>query len=651
MKVFPATLALALLSAPLFAQTSSATTGSVQTARSSATVSATLTARLSARLSVDARTRVANVSPTLYGLMTEEINFSYDGGLYAEMVRNRSFDEQWPEFEYWTLVTQGNAHAAIAAGQTGPRAALPKSLKLTIEAASSGNEAGLANPGYWGMAVQPSTTYRGSFFAEVRGVGDAHARLVEDDTGVTLAEATIALEDGGWKRYSYALKTAGSVRPSAKNHLEITFAKPGTVSLQLVSLFPPTFHDRPNGNRPDLMNMMAAMHPNFLRLPGGNYLEGDTIAERFDWKKTIGPLVDRPTHRSPWNYRSTDGMGLLEYLEWCEDLKIDPLLAVYAGYSLKGEHVTGPALEPFIADALDEIEYVTGDATTRWGKVRAEDGHPAPFPLKYIEIGNEDNFDKSGSYEERFARFAHAIREKYPQYKLIATMPVKSAVPDAVDDHYYQTPEQFFKLVHKYDNVDRNGPKVFVGEWATRMGSPTPNFGAALGDAAWMTGMERNSDVIVMASYAPLFTNVNPGGMQWATDLIGYNAAKGYGSPSYWAQVLFAAHLGDHTVKSSADGVNPRFFWSATVSSTSKVLHLKLVNASDKPEPLTVDIAGATGGQATMYSLHGATWWATNSIDHPNVIVPVSSSIAVQASKWEHTVPANTIQVIDVPIQ
>ena len=602
-------------------------------------------------LTVDTQTSVAKVSPTLYGLMTEEINFSYDGGLYAEMVRNRSFDNQWPGFEYWTLVTRGKAQASIAAGETGPSAALPKSIKLTIKAASAAKEAGLANAGYWGMAVRPRTTYRGSFYAKVTGVGNAHARLVSDDSGATLAETVVPLEDGGWKRYSYTLKTASVANLSAKNHLEITFAQPGTVSLQLVSLFAPTFHNRPNGNRADLMEMMAAMHPKFLRLPGGNYLEGDTIAERFDWKKTVGPLVDRPTHRSPWNYQSSDGMGLLEYLEWCQDLGVDPLLAVYAGYSLKGAYVTGAALEPFIQDALDEIEYVTGDASTKWGKVRAGDGHPEPFPMRYIEIGNEDFFDKSGSYEERFARFAKAIRGKYPQYKLIATTPVKTAVPDAVDDHFYQTPEQFFALVHKYDNADRNGPKVFVGEWATRMGSPTPNFGAALGDAAWMTGMERNSDLIVMASYAPLLTNVNPGGMQWTTDLIGYDAMKAYGSPSYWAQVLFAGHLGDHTVQTSAEAMNPRFFWSASVSSANKVLHLKLVNASDKPEPLTLNLIGAKTGQATMNSLHAATWWETNSIDHPNVIVPVTSSIAVRAKNWQHTVPANTIQVIDVALQ
>jgi len=268
------------------------------------------------------------------------------------------------------------------------------------------------------------------------------------------------------------------------------------------------------------------------------------------------------------------------------------VLAVYAGYSLKGQHVGGKELEPFIQDALDEIEYVTGDASTKWGSARVKDGHPEPFSLHHVEIGNEDEFDKSGSYEDRFARFAKAIRSKYPQYKLIATTPVKSVIPDVIDDHYYLAPQGFFDLVHKYDTMDRNGPKIFVGEWATRMGSPAPNFGAALGDAAWMTSLERNSDLIVMASYAPLLTNVNPGGMQWSTDLIGYDSLRSYGSPSYWAQVLFAQHLGDHTVKSTADLVNARFFWSATVSTKDKMLHLKLVNASDKEQELVMDVTG-----------------------------------------------------------
>ena len=604
-----------------------------------------------ARLVIDTSVNMSPVSPTLYGLMTEEINFSYDGGIYGEMVRNRTFDAQWPRFEHWVAVAQGNAQEKIIADDTGPSEALHKSLKLDIAQSSPGNEAGLANAGYWGMAVRPSTIYRGSFYAKAERVGAAHVRLVSDETGAILAESTVDVKDGDWQHYSYNLKTAADVRPSLKDHLEITFAHPGSVSLQLISLFPPTFHDRPNGNRPDVMEMLAAMHPQFLRLPGGNYLEGDTVEERFNWKETVGPLVDRPTHRSPWNYQSTDGMGLLEFLEWCEDLKMEPVLAVYAGYSLKGQHVGGKELEPFIQDALDEIEYVTGDSSTKWGSARVKDGHPEPFALHYVEIGNEDEFDKSGSYEDRFARFAKAIRSKYPKYKLIATTPVKSVIPDVIDDHYYLTPQGFFDLVHKYDTMDRNGPKIFVGEWATRMGSPTPNFGAALGDAAWMTSMERNSDLIVMASYAPLLTNVNPGGMQWSTDLIGYDALRCYGSPSYWAQVLFAQHLGDHTVKSAADLVNAKFFWSATVSTKDKMLHLKLVNASDKDQELVMDVTGARQGPSVMNTLHAATWWETNTIDKPDAIKPIRSTVTVASRAWRHKVAGNTIEVIDIPLQ
>ena len=203
---------------------------------------------------------------------------------------------------------------------------------------------------------------------------------------------------------------------TSNNHLMLTIAKPATVWFDLVSLFPPTYHGRTHGNRIDMMDKLAAMHPKFLRLPGGNYLEGDHIADRFDWKKTIGPWVDRPTHESPWRYRSSDGMGLLEFLEWCEDLKMQPVLAVYAGYSLAQEHVDpGPALEPYVQDALDEIEYVTGGADTKWGAERVKDGHAAPFPLHYVEIGNEDEFDRSGSYDGRYAQFYKAIKQRYPQ--------------------------------------------------------------------------------------------------------------------------------------------------------------------------------------------------------------------------------------------
>jgi alpha-N-arabinofuranosidase len=395
--------------------------------------------------------------------------------------------------------------------------------------------------------------------------------------------------------------------------------------------------------------MMAAMHPKFLRLPGGNYLEGDQIDERFDWKNTIGPMVDRPTHRSPWSYQSSDGMGLLEFLQWAEDLNIQTVLAVYAGYSLKGDHIRpGPALTPFVEDALDEIEFATGDPSTKWGAVRTKLGHPAPFPVKYVEIGNEDAFDHSDSYEARYAQFYKAIKAKYPRLELIATMALKRMKPDVLDDHYYKRADEFFADVKHYDHADRDGPRIFVGEWATREGSPTTDMGAALGDAAWMTGMERNSDLIVMASYAPLFVNVNPGGMQWESDLIGYNALSSYGSPSYYAQAMFAEYLGTEVPMSSVSGVGERFFYSVTHDPGNGLLYLKLVNASSVAQPIEIKLTGATRVDKTamLVSLTANNPAETNTISAPARIIPVKSALKDAGAKFSHTIPAYSIQVL-----
>jgi alpha-N-arabinofuranosidase len=623
----------------------------------------------SATLAIHADQPVSTVSPTLYGLMTEEINYSYDGGLYAEMVRNRTFRGDWSGVLHWYLVENGNSVAKMEADKaTGPSEALKTSVRLNIDEADAQNQAGVLNTGWWGYALRPNTTYKGSFYAK-GGSGDlgpVSVSLIDDNTGKAVATAAVASIGTDWKQYEFTLKT-GAIEPSSKNHLALTVGHPGTLWLQLVSLFPPTYHDRVNGNRIDLMEKLAAMHPQFLRFPGGNYLEGDRIVDRFEWKKTIGPLVDRPTHPSPWDYHSSDGMGLLEFLGWCEDLKMNPVLAVYAGYSLHGEHVNpGSDLEPYVQDALDEIEYVAGSPDTKWGAERAKDGHPAPFKLTYVEIGNEDWFDRSGSYDERYKQFYKAIKAKYPDLQLIATAPVKGVKPDVLDEHFYvRATQNFHDATHydtpesnsaspqhwdsgRYDKADRNGPKIFVGEWATREGSPTPNFGAALGDAAWMTGLERNSDLIVMASYAPLLVNVDPGGMQWETDLIGYNAMKSYGSPAYYAQVLFGSYLGDHTLGSKLENAGPKLFYSITANAAKKKLYLKLVNASTDTQALDLNIDGAKlAGTAKLVSLHANDTQETNSITDPDRIVPVESTLHDVRAHFHHTIPGLSIQVIE----
>ena len=594
------------------------------------------------------------VSPTLYGLMTEEINYSYDGGLYAEMVRNRTFRGDWSGSGSWYLVEEGNADAKMDRDEhTGPSDALSSSLRIDVSRADAHSTAGVMNIGWWGMAVTPDTVYKGSFYAKTTtaDLGPVTVSLISDVTGKPVATATVSGLTAGWKQYIFTLKT-GAIQSSATNHLSLTVAHPGSVWFNLVSLFPPTFHDRPNGTRVDLMEKMAAMRPTFLRFPGGNYLEGNHINERFEWKKTIGPMVDRPTHPSPWGYQSSDGFGLLEFLGWCEDLHMNPLLAVYAGYSLNGEHIApGPALDSYVQDALDEIEYVTGGPETKWGAQRVKDGHPAPFQLTYVEIGNEDWFDRSGSYEGRYEQFYKAIKAKYPSLQLIATAPLKTFRPDVIDDHFYVRATQNFKDATHYDKTDRSGPKIFVGEWATREGAPTPDFGAALGDAAWMTGLERNSDMVVMASYAPLLVRVDPGGMQWETNLIGYNAGSSYGSPAYYAQVLFAQYLGDQVPASSLTGAGEKLFYSATTSAAKKKLYLKLVNASTDPQPVQIDLDAKVAPTAKTVSLTATNMRETNSIDAPTRVVPVESTLKGVSGKLQHSVPPLTIQVIEFDLQ
>lgn len=601
-------------------------------------------------LTIHADQTASKVSPTLYGLMTEEINHSYDGGLYAELIRNPTFRTDWSGVNDWILVEDGNAEGKISQDKsTGPSEALPYSLHVEVSEADAAGPAGVLNGGYWGISLRPNTTYRGSFYAkeDSADVGPVTASLVANQSGKVLASTVVSGIGTDWAQHKFELKT-GAMEPSMENHLVLTVAHPGSLWLQLVSLFPPTYHDRHDGFRVDLMEKMAAMHPQFLRFPGGNYLEGDHLADWYDWKKTIGPRVDRPGHPSPWNYWSTDGLGLLEFFEWCKDLHMRSVLAVYAGYSLQHEHINpGPDLEPYVQSALEEIEYATGGTDTKWGARRAADGHPQPFHIDYVEIGNEDWFDTTGTYEERYAQFYKAIKAKYPDLQLIATAPLKNMKPDVLDEHYYLRATDFFHDATHYDKTDRNGPKIFVGEWATREGTPTPNMGAALGDAAWMTGLERNSDIIVMASYAPLLVNVSPNAMQWDTDLIGYDAQRSYGSPSYYAQVMFGSYIGDTTPVSSVESAGPRFFYSVTEDSAKKKIYLKLVNGSSDGQAVEIKLPGAKlAAEGKVISLTGSNPEATNTMDQPRAIVPVESALHGVAETFHHRVPPYTIEVV-----
>ena len=527
----------------------------------------------------------ATMPPTFYGLMTEEINFSYEGGLYGELIRNRTFKADAiqqklkpdaydstkyypPKYpasaapKFWNTV--GGATLVLDA-DTPLNDALNVSLKVDAAAASKTSPAGVANGGYWGIPLEPKTAYQVSFFAKAApGFTGPLTASIEGTNGKVLASAVISGVTGDWRKFEATLKTK-SLQPSKDNVFKITTTAPGTIWLQEVSLFPPTYKSRPNGDRKDISQLLADARPKFLRFPGGNYVEGNDFVNRFNWKQMIGPVGQRPGHQSCWGYWSTDGFGLPEFLGWCQDIGMEPVMAVFAGYTLNRDHVTNSAaLEPYVQEALEEIEYVTGDASTKWGAQRVKDGYPKPFPLHYVEIGNEDMFDRSGSYEWRFAQFYDAIKAKYPQIKIISTTAVQSRTADVNDEHYYESEEAMEGQSFMYDTRDRAKPtKVFVGEWATRVGSPTPSMAGALGDAAWMCCMERNSDIVLMHCFAPLFVNVskvsgNNRSMQWESDLIGYDALTSYGSPSYYAQKMFSPHEGDEVLATSAQNLPVR---------------------------------------------------------------------------------------------
>lgn len=490
----------------------------------------------------------AAINPGRYGLMTEEINHAYDGGLYAELIQNRSFKDDPQSPVDWSVVQHGNGTGIIALDKSDPaNPSLDTSLKLTVTLASAANPVGASNSGFWGIPVKPNTQYRASFYAKSDSDSPLTASIESNSGNIVFAKGNTPNVGAGWKKYTVLLKT-GAVAPSLDNRFVVSTTRPGNVWLSFVSLFPPTFNNRPNGNRIDLMEKMQAMKPAFLRFPGGNYVDPG----HYMWKIALGPVDQRTGHPGAWGYRSSDGIGLLEYLQWCEDLKMEPLLAVTDG---RGWLPADGDVSPLVQDALDEIQYVTGGTNTKWGAKRAADGHPAPYKLRYVEIGNEDFFDPLPVYEARFAKFFDAIRAQYPDLKIIATRnDIKNRRPDIVDDHIYASAADMFRASHNYDFYDRTKPKVFVGEWATTEGSPTPTFRAALGDAAYLTGLERNSDVVTMSSYAPLLVNVNPGARQWGTNLIGYDALNSFASPSYYVQTMFNHNVGTNVLPVEVTG-------------------------------------------------------------------------------------------------
>ena len=630
------------------------------------------------------------VSPMLYGLMTEEINYSYEGGLYTQLVPNPSFADMFnprggrrggrpnqnaPRFtvrpERWQLTDTVKVRVRQN-HQQGINDANPTSLIVNCEQAGLG----IVSEGYWGFPIRKSTNFKGAIYAKtptannnenVSPVKSLTIALKSADGSTTYAETKVSGFTNEWKKFDIQLTTSATQADTKDARLFIIANESGSIELTRVTLFAPSFKGRKNGLRVDLMEMMAEMKPKFLRFPGGNYLEGNNFANRFDWKQTIGNPDERPGHQSPWGYRSTDGLGLLEFLQWAEDCGAEPILGVFAGYVLSTDYLSADFCDNFVQDALDEIEYVIGGADTKWGAQRIKDGHPEPFPLHYVEIGNEDFFDLSGSYPGRYKKFYEAIKAKYPQLQIISTQEAKMIKEqaeetgvdniklDVIDEHYYRSTEDMYRAFNQYDSYDRKGPKIFCGEWASREGTPTTNMNAALGDAAWMSAMERNSDIVIAHCYAPLFVNVNKGGMQWESDLIGVDALNAYGSPSYYAQCMYANHVGNKIVPIEVanmpkmavkDGELSQIYYSATTDTKTGKTYLKLVNGGSTKQNVTIYIKGGkvqkNGKQIILTSANPED---TNSIDNPRNIVPVAKKIKA-GKNFKVNLPAYSVNVL-----
>ena len=527
-------------------------------------------------INIDANDRGPKISPTHYGIFFEDINHAADGGLYAELIRNRSF-EDGPKYgapadmQGWTTVGTGISAQLVQPSKKVQllNSAQHHALQLTVDAQQE--PAALENSGFWGINAVQGRTYKLSLWVKGEFKGSIKARLCNDKE--VYAETEVSPADMGmkkglklkeWTRWTAEL-TANDNDPKAR--FQLVFEGKGTLLVDMVSLFPPTFRNRENGMRPDLASMLYQMHPKFMRFPGGCFVEGQESPENaFHWEKTIGPIEEREGHWNVnWGYRTTDGIGFHEYLQLAEDLGAKPLYVVNVGL-WHGGLTPVDSLQPWIDETLSALEYANGPVTSKYGALRAKNGHPEPFNIEYLEIGNENNQpdprQQSDRYYERYDKFRQAIRAKYPDIKLIGNLVAwgdddpkwESQLPvDLLDEHYYRNPAWFTNAFHKYDSYARtlpNGqpaPRIYVGEYAVTSGfGDLGNQNAALGEAVYMMGMENNSDIVPLNSYAPIFVNENDA--KWRPDMIRFNSHRVMGTPSYYVQMLMPQNVGSQVV-------------------------------------------------------------------------------------------------------
>ncbi len=501
------------------------------------------TGAVAASITVDAKKPGAAINPLLWGIFFEDINHSTDGGIYPELVRNRSFEDGEQPVS-WKLNQPDGGKSEIAIDTGRPLNPLNRrSLRVKLD----GN-ASLVNEGFWGMAVEKGKGY--TFRCAARA-GDGFKGplqvVLRSKQGAELARTSIDGFVENWKPFTVEL-TAAATDPKASLVLELQGS--GRVWLDMVSVMPKETW-KGHGLRSDLCMKIAALKPSFLRFPGGCWVEGEDMSRMYRWKKTIGDVSEREPLWNIWEYWATHGLGFHEYLQLSEDLGAEPLFCINVGMSHR-ENVPLDQMGQWVQDALDAIEYANGPVDSVWGGLRAKNGHPSPFNLKYLEIGNENG---GPAYAERWALFHKAIKAKYPKIQLIVNhwmggYPAQPAA-ELVDEHYYSDPDFFMREAGKYDNYDRKGPKIFVGEYAVTQRAGLGNLRGAIGEAAFMTGLERNGDIVSMAAYAPLFCNANH--KRWPINLINFDSSRAFGIPSYYVQKLFSEYRGDVVLPTTVD--------------------------------------------------------------------------------------------------
>lgn len=625
---------------------------------------------LSAALSSFAQTHVMDVNTgkkgapiqnTMYGIFFEDINYGADGGLYGELIKNRSFEFK-QNLMGWT--TFGNVNVK----DDGPFERCPHYVEVTYPGHDD-RRSGLQNDGFGGISLKQGDSYRLSLWAKApQGNASIQVQLIDqitDNDPQDFVSQELKITSGEWKKYEIILKSPKNDKEAS---LRIMLNGKAPVCLEHISLFPVnTFKNRKNGMRADLAQALADLHPGVFRFPGGCIVEGADLESRYQWKNTIGPVENRPINENRWqyvmknrfspDYYQSYGLGFFEYFQLSEDIGAEPLPVLNVGmvcqFQNKEEsaHVPVDELQPYIQDCLDLIEFANGDTTTTWGHKRAEMGHPAPFNLKYIAVGNEQWED---FYFKRLKPFVKAIREKYPDIKIIGTSgpspegesyehgwkAMREIGADLVDEHFYSSEEWFLNNAVRYDSYSRKGPKVFAGEYACHgVGKKWNHYETSLYEAAFMTGLERNADVVHMATYAPLFAHVKM--WQWRPDMIWFDNTNMFKSVSYYVQQMYSCNKGTNVLKLTMNGKpvagqkgQDGLYATAAADNGDGSVIVKVVNTNKTAQSVSVNLKGIKGEKtAKVTTLTCNDLNAENTIEEPEKITPKESTLTCKAGK------------------